>query len=86
MTKDNNEQNKSFVEEHKKAIIVGGVIIGAAALAYVYKRTFRRGVIAGGLMGFHHTIDWFDSEFTDLNLAQLYDEWAKQNPDKIKFL
>ena len=79
MNKDNSF--KQFIETYKVPIIVGGVVIGSITLSTLLRKVYIKGVI----YGFQGTIDWFDKNFEGLNLKALWEELAKQNPDKIVY-
>jgi len=69
-----------FIKKHKTIIISGGLVISYFVIRAIQKQAF----IAGGRIGFHETINWFDGEFEDLNLRERYNEYAETNPDKMK--
>lgn len=83
MDKDNSF--KQFIETYKVPIIVGEVVIGSITLSTLLRKVYIKGARAGAIYGFQATIDWFDKNFDGLNLRALWEEWAKQNPDKIVY-
>lgn len=84
------EKPKKFVESHRTELIVGGILIAVGAVckaANIYHRNrCDYWGLQGLVMGFHGAIDWFDEEFTNLNLRRLYDEWAKAHPEEILYV
>jgi hypothetical protein len=75
---------KELYANHKKEIIIGGVLIFIAYkmhIKHVRKQAFRN----GSIVGFHGTIDWFEKHFDDINLRKLWEEWVIQNPNKVMY-
>lgn len=50
-------------------------IAGVATYAYGMRR--------GAAIGFHATIEWFDKNFDNLGLQDLWLAWSKANPEKV---
>lgn len=79
------EKVKGFWKEHKKEIILGGVI-GVATVASaerIFKKGYNAGFVDGGATGFNLAIKWFDDNFPDTKLQELYDDYVKANPEKM---
>lgn len=84
------EKTKDFVRRHRTKLITSGVLIAVGVicrLAYVYhRRACTDWGIRGFVMGFHGAIDWFDDEFSELNLRELYNDWAQAHPEEIVYV
>ena len=81
----NKEKVKKFVKEHKEAIIVGGI---ASVGTVVYGlQMYKKGIIDGGMLSFHVTMNWFEEHFPDknLNLNNLWETYKLENPDKVVY-
>lgn len=85
------EKSKNFVKKYRTPLIVGGILIAAGTICrvtYVYyvNKSYVNWFIQGAVVGFQGAIDWFDSEFTELNLRDLYTNWAKAHPEEIMYI
>lgn len=85
------EKSKSFVKKHRTPLIISGILITASVICratYVYyvNKSYVNWFIQGAVVGFQGSIDWFDSEFSELNLRELYDSWAKAHPEEILYI
>lgn len=76
------EKVEKFYNEHKAGIIMAGGATVITLIGLYGMKRYNKGFIAGGLLGFHATMNWFDEEF-GTNLSDLYDEFSKLNPDKV---
>lgn len=79
------EKVKGFWKEHKKEIILGGVI-GVATVAgaeRIFKKGYVAGFVDGGAAGFNLSIDWFNKNFPDTKLQELWDDYKKANPEEV---
>ena len=74
---------KKFKKKGLPILIIGGVVVLGIAGLYGANYIYRKGFIRGGVVGFHLTIDWFDKEFPDIKLRELYDNWANLHPEQI---
>lgn len=81
----NKEKVKEFWNKHKEAIIVAG--IAGVCIVTRSKDTFERGykigAMDGAAVGFHKTMDWFEKEFPDIKLHELWENYKSVNPDRI---
>jgi hypothetical protein len=85
---ENQKVKKNFVQRHKKVITVVGIGLVAAVASYygssyIYKNIFIKGAKVGAILSFEETIKWCDKTFPDIKLKELYDEWARLNPEQI---
>lgn len=77
------EKVKGFLEEHKGKILVGAGIVAATGIYLLCDRSYRLGVRTGAIIGFQETINWYDRNFENLNLRELWNEWVIANPEKV---
>lgn len=75
----------TFVKDHKTEIIVGGLAISAIAYKVHIDSIRREAFMRGAHAGFHATIDWFDKNFENVKLRELWEGWAAANPDKVRY-
>lgn len=81
--KEVKEKIKIFVNRHKTKIIGGGMLVATVLTTmFVYRKAFVNGIVAG----FHGTINWFDEEFEDLHLRELYNNWVAEHSEEIIYL
>jgi len=84
------KKSRDFVEDHGTELIISGFIIAFGAIfkvAHIYhKNKCADWGLRGLVMGFHGAINWFDEEFTELNLNELYNEWARAHPEEILYI
>ena len=81
------EKIKTFVNRHKTKIIVGAMLVATGITTrFVYRKAFSDGLMNGIVAGFHGTINWFDEEFEDLHLRELYNNWVAEHPEEIMYL
>lgn len=85
------EQSKNFVKKYRTPLIVGGILIVAGTIcrvAYVYyvNKSYVNWFMQGTVVGFQGAIDWFDSEFSDLSLRKLYNNWSEAHPEEILYI
>ncbi len=78
------EQSKNFVKKYRTPLIVGGILIATGTIcrvAYVYyvNKSYVNWFMQGA-------IDWFDSEFSDLSLRKLYNNWSEVHPEEILYI
>lgn len=76
---------KGFWKEHKRDIILGGVIGVATVVSAerIFKKGYTAGFMDGGAAGFNLSIKWLDNKFPDIKLQELYDDYKKANPEKM---
>lgn len=76
---------EKFIKENKGKIIVGGIIIGAVMYNNEITKTriAKKYFVKGTYAGFQSSITWFDKNFNDLHLRELWNEWAIANPDRV---
>lgn len=71
---------KEFVERNKPYLIGGAIAIGGMLIGRgFYKKAFTD----GAFVGFEKSIEWWDMNFKDLDLAGKWAEYMKNNPDKV---
>lgn len=81
---DVKEKVKGFVKDNKVKLIVGGVVVSYAAYKLHIHNIKKEAFLRGGNAGFHATMNWFDNNFSDLNLNRRWEQWAIANPDKVR--
>ena len=74
---------KEFLEDYSGEIIFGVGLLAIAGVSYLCKKSYINGVTRGAGLGFQEGINWFDSNFENLNLRGLWNEWAIANPERV---
>lgn len=74
---------KEFVERNAGKLVICGLGISYFGIKLYGAAKYRQGFITGNVISFHATIDWFDKNFENLHLREIYDNYAAVNPDKI---
>lgn len=73
---------RNLLKKYEPELIsVGGV--ATIGLTILYTKHKRRVDIYNDTASFYEAINWFDENFKDLHLADLYVKWVKENPDKV---
>jgi len=73
---------KEFLEKNKVIIIIGGGL-GLYLLFVHYKKKLMYNT---AIVSFQETISWFEKEFPEMHLRELWIQWAKDNPSKVRYL
>ena len=78
------EKTKEFWNKNGKKIAVTGAVVGAGTIAGLWTgMVYKAGFMDGGCTGFGLTIDWFEKHFPEANVKALWEQYQKENPDKI---
>lgn len=77
------EKIKNFCKEHKNEIILAGLLVGVISYKAHITSVRKQAIKISNIVTFNKTIDWFDNNFTGLDLRALWNEWKINNPSKV---
>ncbi len=84
---ENQKVRFGLTKRNKKVIQVIGcgvlAITSVYGAHYILKNIYVRGLRVGAVVSFQETINWFDKEFPDIKLRELYNGWAELHPEQI---
>ena len=75
---------KQVLKEHKETIVLVAAEVGVCvAMAVVYKKGYKRGLVYGGARGSVLTVDWLDEKFPDTGIKALYKAYEAAHPEEF---
>ena len=75
---------KQVLKEHKETIVLVTAEVGVCvAMAVVYKKGYKRGLVYGGAKGSALTVDWLDEKFPDTGIKALYKAYEAAHPEEF---